>query len=218
MDHWTESSLAREMACPLFVKWILGKNIVNFLNKIEKDIQEHLKCRLQNVSHFQCVKCYASSLGLGFIGPREPTSATGNPTPLQWRHNGRDGVSNHQPHDCLLNRLFRCRSKKTSKHRVTGLCEGNSPVTGEIPAQRASNAENVSIWWRHHVLLLAAIRAALAYYYCILKEMDRVITLFNRIIDFSNPVQCYPIWSPVVQLTREIIMFTFHKQPPQGWF
>ena len=26
----------------------------------------------------------------------------------------------------------------------------NSPVTGEFPAQRASNAENVSIWWRHH--------------------------------------------------------------------
>ena len=34
------------------------------------------------------------------------------------------GVSNHQPHDCLLNRLFRHRSKKTSKLRVTGLCEG----------------------------------------------------------------------------------------------
>ena len=47
---------------------------------------------------------------------------------LQWRHNGRDDVSNHQPHDCLLNRLFRRRSKKTSKHRVTGLCAGNSPV------------------------------------------------------------------------------------------
>ena len=42
------------------------------------------------------------------------------------------------------------RSNKTSKLRVTGLCEGNSPVIGEFPAQRASNAENVSIWWRHH--------------------------------------------------------------------
>ena len=67
-------------------------------------------------------------------------------TTLQWRHNGRDSVSNHQPHDCLLNRLFRRRSKKTSKLRVTGLCGG----TGEFPAQMASNAENVSIWWRHH--------------------------------------------------------------------
>ena len=40
--------------------------------------------------------------------------------------------------------------KKTPKLRVTGLCEGNSPVTGEFPTQRASNAENASIWWRHH--------------------------------------------------------------------
>ena len=46
--------------------------------------------------------------------------------------------------------VFRRRSKKTSNLRVTGLCVGNSPVTGEFPAQRASNAENVSIWWRHH--------------------------------------------------------------------
>ena len=69
---------------------------------------------------------------------------------LQWRHNGRDGVPNHQPRDCLLKRLFRRRSQKTSKLRVTGLCAGNSPVTGEFPAQMASNTENVSIWWRHH--------------------------------------------------------------------
>ena len=41
---------------------------------------------------------------------------------LRWRHNGRDSVSNHQPHVCLLNRLFRCRSTKTPKLRVTGLC------------------------------------------------------------------------------------------------
>ena len=45
------------------------------------------------------------------------------------------------------------RPKETSKLRVTGLCEGNSPVTGEFPAQMASNGENVSIWWRHHALV-----------------------------------------------------------------
>ena len=75
-----------------------------------------------------------------------------NNNTLQWRHNGHNGVSIHQPHDCLLNRLFGNRSKKTSKPRVTGLCVGNSPVTGEFPAQMASNAENVSIRWRHHVI------------------------------------------------------------------
>ena len=65
-------------------------------------------------------------------------------TPSQWRHNETDAVSNHQPHDCLLNRLFRRRSKKTSKLRVTDLFARNS--------QMASNAENFSIWWRHHAL------------------------------------------------------------------
>ena len=71
------------------------------------------------------------------------------PWSLQWRHNGRDGVSNLQPHDCLLNRLFRRRSKKIKAPRHWPLC-GEFTVTGEFPAQMASNAENVSLWWRHH--------------------------------------------------------------------
>ena len=54
---------------------------------------------------------------------------------LQWHHNGCDSVSNHQPHHCLLNRLFKPRSKKTSKLRVASLCAGNSAVTGEFPTQ-----------------------------------------------------------------------------------
>ena len=60
-------------------------------------------------------------------------------------------ISNHRHLAYLLNRLFRRRSKKTSKLRVMGPCAGNSPVAGEFPSQRTSNAENVSIWWRHHV-------------------------------------------------------------------
>ena len=71
---------------------------------------------------------------------------------LEWRHNGLDSVSNHQPHHCLLSHLFGRRSKKTSKLRVTSLCAGNSPGSGEFPAQMTSYAENVSIWWRHHVV------------------------------------------------------------------
>ena len=50
--------------------------------------------------------------------------------------------------------VYAGRSKKTSKLRITGLCVGNSPVTGEFPTQMSSNAENVSIWWRHHYLQL----------------------------------------------------------------
>ena len=60
------------------------------------------------------------------------------------------GVSDHQPHDCLLNRLFRRTSKKTSKLRVTGLCAENSPVTGEFPAQMVSNAKKFDDVSRHH--------------------------------------------------------------------
>ena len=66
---------------------------------------------------------------------------------LQLRQNGRDGVSNHQLHDCLLNRLFRRRSKKTSKFRVTGLCAGNSPGTlqGHLSAGVRYKGQNVQI-------------------------------------------------------------------------
>ena len=60
---------------------------------------------------------------------------------LRWRHNGRDGVSNHQPYNWSLNRLLNAQIKETSKLRVTGLY-----------AQLASNAENVSIWWSHNGL------------------------------------------------------------------
>ena len=70
--------------------------------------------------------------------------------PWRKRHNDHDGVSNHQAHGCLLNRLFRRRSKKTSKLQVTGFCAGKFTGTCEFPAQMTSYAENVSIWWRHH--------------------------------------------------------------------
>ena len=78
----------------------------------------------------------------------------------QWRHNGCDGVSNHQPHHCVLNRVFWRRSKKTSKLRVTGL-KWNLPVTGEFPApQMASKEWNISISWRNH----DAFRGILGFY------------------------------------------------------
>ena len=78
---------------------------------------------------------------------------------LQWRHNGWDSVSNQQPHDCLLNHFFlRADQRKHQSSASLAFVWGihrwpvNSPVTGEFPAQMASNAENVSIWWRHHDL------------------------------------------------------------------
>ena len=52
---------------------------------------------------------------------------------LEWRHNEHDGGWNHQPHDCLLNRLFRRKSKKTSKPCVTGFLWGEFTGDRWIP-------------------------------------------------------------------------------------
>ena len=52
---------------------------------------------------------------------------------LHWRHSEYDDISNHQPHGCLLNRVFRRRSKKTPKLRATDLCARNSPGSMNSP-------------------------------------------------------------------------------------
>ena len=70
--------------------------------------------------------------------------------------------------------LFRRKTNKTSKLRVTGLCDWDSPATGEFPVQRASNAENVSIWWRHHV--------------CVKKKAEYTILLKYNIYMFISIV------------------------------
>ena len=38
------------------------------------------------------------------------------------------------------------------KKNQSSTCAGNPLVIGGFPSQRASNAENVSIWWHHHVI------------------------------------------------------------------
>ena len=101
---------------------------------------------------------------------------------LQWHHNGRDSVLNHQPHDCSLNRLFRRRSKKTPKFRVTRFCAGNSPVTGEFPAQMASYVENVSISWRHHGSYFAVVLVDIVFIISLLVHFLILISLLSKIL------------------------------------
>ena len=76
---------------------------------------------------------------------------------LHWRHNDHDGVSNHQPHGCLLNRLFRRRSKKTSKLCVTGLCVGNSP--GPVNSPHKGPVTRKMFPFDDVIMVLAVIRA-----------------------------------------------------------
>ena len=106
---------------------------------------------------------------------------------LQWRHKGRDGVSNHQPHDCLPTRLFRRRPKV----RVTGLCAENSPVTGAFTAQMTSNTGNISIWWRlmiyiHPKIYAGGLRFVMFWsiYTC---HSYPLLPLFKRVIHGHSP-------------------------------
>ena len=105
---------------------------------------------------------------------------------LHWRHNERDGVSDHQPHEYSLNRLFGRRWKRTPKLRVTGLCAGYSPVTGEIPAQMASNAQTVFIWWLHHVYHWQGVLYTAPNFENHLKAGENVGMLFSKLDYLSN--------------------------------
>ena len=67
-----------------------------------------------------------------------------NHGPLDWCHNERDDIWNHRRLDYLLRRLFRCRSKKTSTLRVTGLCEGKSTIWWRLHATQATNYSHES--------------------------------------------------------------------------
>ena len=110
--------------------------------------------------------------------------------------NGRDSVSNHQPHDCLLNRFFRRRSKQISNLRFTGLCAGNSPVISEFPAQMASNAETVSIWWRHHALLGVVIAKSVSSYspFWVLSKHRLPVKNCVHIWQVPPQLSCGPLW------------------------
>ena len=99
---------------------------------------------------------------------------------LQWQHNGHGSVSNHQPNNCLLNRLFRRRSKKTLKLYVTGLCAGNLPGTSDFPAQMASNAENV--WWSHHGVVPVMCR-----HQEVLDYLPYLLVMFEAWMSMSSP-------------------------------
>ena len=133
---------------------------------------------------------------------------------LQWRHNKHDDVSNNQRLDCLLNRLLRSRSKKISKLRETGFCEGNSPFTGEFPTQRASNAENVSIWWRHHgVMQLKCNAFFLSFFNCPEESIYIRLVKFGT-ISFRTFKFCNGMWEKMAKYILNNIMKTsqFHHR------
>ena len=92
---------------------------------------------------------------------------------LQWGHNACNGISNHWHLDCLFNCLFRCRSKKTSKLCITGLCEGYPPVTGVFPSKRASNMD-VVFWFKFHWNLFQMVQVLWGLLYKNMKDQGSV--------------------------------------------
>ena len=97
------------------------------------------------------------------------------------------------------------RSKKTSKLRVTGLCAGNSPGTGEFPAQMASNEKNVSIWWRHRDV--HSVRPGFRLYkalllgYCQEKTTVMPLYLYHRSRYFCETLSL--LWEFIYQYTNK---------------
>ena len=148
LHTWDNKQLNSNIEYNIFIRYIDGL-VQNCSNSIDNALGLLQFCPKPSICMFYC--------SLFCFGYRDVRVGFTRCISLQWRHNEHHGVSNHQPHNCLLNRLFSHRSKKTSKLRVTGLCAGKSPATGKFPAKRATNAENVSIWWRHHAVLKSHI-------------------------------------------------------------
>ena len=96
----------------------------------------HVHALLLTVVEARDVRVPVGNVGLGVWHHCVAVIWEGKSPTLRWRPNERDGVSNYRHLGCLLNRLFRRWSKKTSKLHVTGLCEGSPTVTGGIPSQR----------------------------------------------------------------------------------
>ena len=83
---------------------------------------------------------------------------------LRWRHDLCDGVSNHRRLDCLLDRLFRRRSKKTSRFHVNGLCEGNPPVTGGFPNPPVDSPQKGQLRGKCFYLMTSSLQKAFPYH------------------------------------------------------
>ena len=87
----------------------------------------------------------------------------GNKNILHWRHNDHDGVSNHQHHGCLPNRLFGRRSKRTSQLHVTGLCAGNlpgpvnSPHKAPVTRKMFPFDDVIMTWWYNGTETISAL-------------------------------------------------------------
>ena len=132
---------------------------------------------------------------------------------LQWRHNGRDGASNHQLHYCLLNRLFRRRSKKTSKLRVTGLCV-NSPHKWPVARKQFPFHDVIMIITKHRPLVLWSYFILPHYIEIMIMHWYKCIAKFNVKRSFKKCINWHLYTSAAVSLTHCV---TQNSQRKSTW-
>ena len=141
-----------------------------------------------------------------------------NHIPLRWRHNGRDGVSDHRGLDCLLNRLSRRRSKKhqssASPAFVRGIHRwpGNSPRKRPV-TQKKFPFDDVIMWWCFAdtgtiVALAQCYEGRIAYWSLILRipftDLSMVLFITTQNISVLNQTQVKLIcnWLCTVRFTQ----------------
>ena len=130
---------------------------------------------------------------------------------LQWQHE-RDGVANHRCPNYSFKHLFRRRSEKISKLCVTGLCEGNQPVTGGSAHMGWVTGKMCPFSLENLCSLLAA------YFYAnrtlskrICMKLPQSVTVLQLIYSSCGTLYITYIWS----LKKLIIPATFFVVWPQ---
>ena len=168
-DQWRQDGLRAKCGCQLpyqFILKIVPFDNLNYMLKLNLDFVEHICHFVYVCTNYRTSKLILIYPCTSYITIQYTASAIliFSPEHDTKGHQANDWRANHY-NDVIMNAMAsqitsltivysivysRCRSKKTSKFRVTGLCAGNPPMTGEFPAQMVSNAENVSISWRYY--------------------------------------------------------------------
>ena len=151
---------------------------------------------------------------------------------LQWCHNERDDVSNHRRLDGLFNRLFIRRSKRTSKLRVTGLCEGNltgnSPHKGPVTRRMfpfddviMSSPDPVCDWKIYILVTLTIIVVdkshTQAYHPCVISFCLLCITFYMGIILGYSPLCISPMLMHFSLLYAGLRAYVITYWPCEMW-
>ena len=82
-----------------------------------------------------------------------------------------------------------CSGADQGKHQSSAslaLFEGNPLVTDGFPSQRASNAENVSIWWRHHITTTTGCRTIIDFFTTYFSKTRFETVVYTRLVSFGN--------------------------------